>query len=384
MIPRHVLWETFKTFVLTLVVSTLFLTLCGGVAEGVRKGFPPTVVLQLLPFVLPEMLRVTLPTCLLFAVCSTFAELSSANHLTALKSMGISPARLIWPVAVAAIALSFVTFGLYEACAAWARPNLNRTIAQSLEDIAYGVLRSEKHYESESCSIFVQQVDGRRLIRPVFVFPTEDKSQQITLTAAEARLNAHEQEHGDWAIRLTCRDGSIEVGDQGRLDFADTFTQDVRINTGSPNENHLTPAALPSDRLRVQLAHEKHELSRCSRQLQHLAPQASERQALANEMQHRRERLLRIQVEQPRRAANGLSCLCFAMFGIPIAMRMKTSDNMTVFFVSFLPILLVFYPLMILSETLARRDWFAPHSIWLADAVLLAIGGWMLHRALRR
>ena len=45
-----------------------------------------------------------------------------------------------------------------------------------------------------------------------------------------------------------------------------------------------------------------------------------------------------------------------------------------VFFLCFLPILLVYYPLLMTGENIARQGIFPRCSVWLADAVLFTVG----------
>jgi lipopolysaccharide export system permease protein len=75
--------------------------------------------------------------------------------------------------------------------------------------------------------------------------------------------------------------------------------------------------------------------------------------------------------------------LGFALLGIPIAMRGRASDTMSVFFLCFLPILLIYYPLLVTGENLARAGVYPPLSVWLANTVLFAAGAALTWRSLR-
>ena len=59
-------------------------------------------------------------------------------------------------------------------------------------------------------------------------------------------------------------------------------------------------------------------------------------------------------MEPQRRWANGLSCLCFVLIGAPMAILMRNADFLTSFFVCFVPILLMYYPLMIVGVDQAK------------------------------
>jgi lipopolysaccharide export system permease protein len=64
-------------------------------------------------------------------------------------------------------------------------------------------------------------------------------------------------------------------------------------------------------------------------------------------------------------------------------MHSRSSDTMSVFFLCFLPILLVYYPLLVTGENLARAGVYPAWSVWLANAVFLAVGAALTWRSLK-
>ena len=71
------------------------------------------------------------------------------------------------------------------------------------------------------------------------------------------------------------------------------------------------------------------------------------------------------------------------MIGAPVAALRRNSDVMTTFFAVFLPILLCFYPLLMLSENLALSGTVPVWAFWLCDAVLLSAGIVLTRHAIR-
>jgi lipopolysaccharide export system permease protein len=92
-----------------------------------------------------------------------------------------------------------------------------------------------------------------------------------------------------------------------------------------------------------------------------------------------RQRLYKLYMEPCRRWANGFSCLCFVIVGAPLAIRMKNTDLMTSFIMCFLPILLVYYPLLMFGTSQAKSGSFPSWGVW-AGNILLVIIGWRLTR----
>ena len=94
-------------------------------------------------------------------------------------------------------------------------------------------------------------------------------------------------------------------------------------------------------------------------------------------------RLLRLEAEVQRRLSNGFSCFCFAILGIPLAIWRRDGDYVTVFFVCFLPILIGFYPSLVMGEYLAVNGLAPPYAVWLGCAVFLVLGVTGLWRVCR-
>ena len=90
--------------------------------------------------------------------------------------------------------------------------------------------------------------------------------------------------------------------------------------------------------------------------------------------------IYRLQTEPYRRLSNGFTCLCFVLIGLPVAMLWRHADVLTNFFVCFMPILAVYYPLLMLSEDLSTSGKLWPISFWMSNAVFIASGILLLRR----
>src|SRR5690606_26684482 len=88
--------------------------------------------------------------------------------------------------------------------------------------------------------------------------------------------------------------------------------------------------------------------------------------------------LLRLYMEPHRRWANGFSCLCFVMIGAPTAVLRKHGEFWGSFFACFLPILLIYYPMLVGCVDQAKSGTIPPQAVWLGNLVLAALGAWLL------
>ncbi len=98
---------------------------------------------------------------------------------------------------------------------------------------------------------------------------------------------------------------------------------------------------------------------------------------------HATNRLNRIIMEPWRRWANGFSCLCFVLVGAPMAIRMRNADFLTSFFLCFLPILVVYYPLFMLGISRVKAGVLPPPAVWMANVLITLWGLWLLRRVVR-
>ena len=90
-----------------------------------------------------------------------------------------------------------------------------------------------------------------------------------------------------------------------------------------------------------------------------------------------------MQTEPPRRWANGFSCLCFALVGTAMAIRMRNADVLTSFCLCFFPILMVYYPLLAFGLDRAKAGEIHPYAVWLANGILVVWGVWLMRRVVR-
>jgi lipopolysaccharide export system permease protein len=94
-------------------------------------------------------------------------------------------------------------------------------------------------------------------------------------------------------------------------------------------------------------------------------------------------RLHRLHTEPHRRWSAGFSCLCFFWVGAPMAIRLRNSDFLTSFFLCFMPILAVYYPVMMYGIDGAKNGTIPPSTVWAGNLILFLWGGYLLRKVLR-
>ena len=100
-IKRYVLAELLKVFVISLTSLTALLLLVGVMRQTLDEGLGLKHTLCLIPYLLPDALRFTVPATGLFAAACVYGRMSNFNEIVALKSLaGAAALALVNPPAV--------------------------------------------------------------------------------------------------------------------------------------------------------------------------------------------------------------------------------------------------------------------------------------------
>src|SRR5262245_4382042 len=145
-LTRYVLFELLSVFFITLLAVTMLMVLVGIVRQAVREGMGVGPVMKLIPFALPEALRFSVPATILLAACSVVGRMAADNEILAIQSLGISPRVFFVPLMVLSLLISIVAVWLNDVAVTWGREGIYRVAMESLEQIVYGVLRTQKSY----------------------------------------------------------------------------------------------------------------------------------------------------------------------------------------------------------------------------------------------
>jgi lipopolysaccharide export system permease protein len=390
LLSRYILSEVVQVFLISLIALTMVFILCGVGKEAYNNGLTLWAIMRLMPYLLPTALLFGVPAALLFAVTTVFGRMSAGGEIIALKALGISPGAVLMPIGVLAVLLSLVTFWLNDIAFSWGEIGSRQVVVDAFEEIAYGVLRKKHSFSSQLFTVFVQRVEGRTLINATFKFQENADSPPMTLTAEEAELRSSP---GTGVLTLFCRNCHVETAGQS-YDFSGGWEREIQLadQSGDPYAK-ASASKVPLRVLPERIARQQVEIDRLE---QEIAAQVGWRLAsgdfgrLGSEMGEQTSRLkkangelARMRTEPWRRWANGFSCLVFAMVGVPIAILRRHSDAWASFFVCYMPILVVYYPLMMTGVNHAKVGTLPPCTVWLANAVLGIWGVWLLRRVYR-
>jgi lipopolysaccharide export system permease protein len=395
LLHRTIFYELLKVFALAFVGLTGLLLLAGVIAEATRNGFGPAQILAAIPLLVPSMMPYTLPTTTLFATCIVYGRLAADNEILALKAAGVHVAHVLWPAAVLGVAVSAATFFLYYHTIPYTHYVLRSQVVGDVEELLYGMLRKDGciRHPRINYTIYVKRVQGRKLIDAQFMRrdPKGEKYDVIAY-AKEAELLVDLRGKQIHVLMRHCNvtsdDGRADVHFESQV-WPVELPSDFGGITNKARAADMTWPELFEYRDRLRDEKDKLETEIAAHQtainLGTAPPHFPEHvRQLLDERRRRDNTINGIGCELQARPAFALGCLCFVLIGCPVGIWFSRSDYLSAFITCFLPIVLVYYPLMLCGINMARAGRIPPWAgIWLADGLMLLTAAVMFRRLAR-
>jgi lipopolysaccharide export system permease protein len=406
---RMILKELLKVFLMSLLGITGILLMAGIVAEASQEGLGPAQILAAIPLLVPSTLPYTIPATTLFACCVVYGRLSADNEILAIKSSGVNILQVVRPGLLLGLVAAIVTMGLYYDLIPSTHRMLRQMAYEDAEELLYSMLRKQHSFNIPTApyGIWVQSVEGRKLIEPVIKGRGPDGKENFVAQAKEAELRV-DMARKELIIRM--RFGSATTSDSENGAAFDVLEQ--KISLPSVLEQDIFHRA--RDMTWPEMLEKRKEwverIRRLDDQVQNLPPDAAADPAperppaataasdpsaprqkglglIRREQEYLRQQIIWVDVEVLMRPALSLGCFCFVLVGCPVGIWLSRSDYLSSFIVCFLPIVLVYYPLMLCGAGLAKEGQLDPAlqagAVWGADVLLVAVGGLLFFRLLR-
>lgn len=389
-LQRYILIELIRVLLLVITIMTVMLVFVGVFKEVTERGLGPLQVLQILPYVVPSLLPFTIPATLLLTVCVVYGRLSADYEITAAKAAGVNVLSLLAPAFFLGGVLTVCSLLLNDQVIPWAMSNIQRVVTLAMEDIFFDVLSAQHmvEYPDKGWAITVSGVDkeARRLYRPNLRYTVGDEqyvaqvreatlridleSEKIVLQPIDARIAGPDQ----IAIRL--KEGNIELPPP--------------MSSQKVKPRHLSIRSIKEKIAEFDSDREQAEDSRTIRaafalalgEFEQLAePTVADQSAkIAHNTSQRRKH----HTELHNRFALSCSCFFFALVGGPFSILQARRQFLTTFFLCFLPILLVYYPVVLLMMNLAKHGDVDPTwAMWTGNVILLVGAVFILRRTVR-
>jgi lipopolysaccharide export system permease protein len=390
-LQRMILWELTKVFLLSLIGITGILLMAGIIAEASQQGLGPAQILSAIPLLVPSTLPYTIPATTLFATCVVYGRLAADNEILAIKSAGINAIKIVRPGLMLGLTMSAATMGLYYRVIPYTHHLLRAMVFNDAEELLYSLLRKHQEikYSSFPYQIFVKGVKGKTLLDPIFKRKSADGTIDWVAMAREAELQVLPSK-GQVNIKMKKCIVWGENDASGRLDDK-TLPVDLPRDFGKQGQRR------PRDLTWQEILEKRVELRKKADDLHKRASFITSRQLLISapgEMPHLKffneqitqieQEIVALNVELQMRPALSLGCLFFILVGCPVGIWFSRSDYLSAFITCFLPIVFVYYPLMLCGTGMAKegRINMIP-LVWGADAIVGGVGVLLFWRLLK-
>ena len=388
LLQRYILVELIKVFIFLLSILTVLLVFVGVFREVAASGLGPFQILQILPFVVPSLLPFTIPATLLLAVCVVYGRIAGDQEITAAKAAGINVFSLLWPAFLFSIVMSICSLVLTDQVIPWAVSNIQRTVALAMEDIFLDMLRTNHQVtdDRQGFSITVMDVQGKTLIKPTFQYTPKGHS-PVTVQAATATMEFDLEER---QVILHLVQGHIDMpGRRAFFAHADEpFPLPEEVAQQKPRHISIQKIHRKMNGVEEQLAEmeEKHDAEMAMALLLGDFPRLLDEdyRTYTQARDFVVQDLNRFRTEIYSRFAMSTSCFFFVLLGGPFSILQGRRQFLTSFFICFLPILLIYYPIAILMISLSKQGQVNPaYAMWTGNALLAFAGLWVLHKVLK-
>jgi len=408
-LQRYVMGEVFRSFAMSLLTITIVFVLFIVMGQALQWGLTPREILVLVPYVIPSSLPYTVPVSLLFAVTVVYGRLAGDNEVVAIKTAGRSAWTVLWP----SISLSLLLCGTMLVLSGGAIPLANETakkvVFKGFEDLFYKSLKKERTINRPEIPflISVRDVVGHDLVGATFKHkapkPDPFRARQpgesddpaffdLVIQAKTARID-FDLDHDVAHVYL---DGS---------DITEGGKQNTFVINGTQIDIPLSADFKKSQAKRIQemtdadIVAEQREFRRLlvhERKLQAYSAalwigqgrfdrvEWEKFQAAFKDYSFWRQRCNEFETERQMRTAMACGSFFFVLLGGPVGILFARRDFLSAFITCFVPIILIYYPLMLGGVNLGKDGLLNPVlALWAGNLVLLVLAGFALRPVLR-
>jgi lipopolysaccharide export system permease protein len=387
-----ILWELTKVFLMSLVGITGILLMAGIIAEASQQGLGPTQILAAIPLLVPSTLPYTIPATTLFATCVVYGRLAADNEILAIKSAGINIIKVVRPGLILGLAMSAATMGLYYRLIPYTHYLLRAMVFNDAQELLYSLLK--KHHEIRHSSfpyqIFVKDVKDKKLIAPVFKRKDANGAIDWVAYAREAELQVRPSQGQVDILVKHC----VVWGDND----SNGILEDKPLSVDLPKDFGKQTQRRPRDLTWQEILDQQVVLQKKIEEINTAISNATSHLFLRGttenlplylksskeQIDQAQGEIIALNVELQMRPALSLGCLFFILVGCPVGIWFSRSDYLSAFITCFLPIVFVYYPLMLCGTGMARDGKINMIPlVWGADAVVGLMGLVLFWRLLK-
>lgn len=366
LIDRFVSRELLVNLLFAIVVLSLVLVV-GNIFRKllpllVNHDVPVEYLISFIAYVLPFSLIFTIPWGLLTAILLVFGRLSADNELIALRANGVSITRFCLPLAAIAIVATAICLWLNVQVAPAAQEKLRSTIFNLATRNPMALFGSDQVIDQfPGRKIYVGKKEGNKL-ENITVFELNDDSLPIRVTYARSgRLEADLENK-----RILMHLYSARYQQRDEKDPLDLH----KIRDGISMEEGTLPIGLDElyDKAKKQPSRSALSIEQLVEQLK--STSKKERSASRTEIN--------------KRFSFPLSCLAFALIGVPLGVTAHRRET-SIGFAMGLIVAVSYFLFIIIADTLRTNPKVHPELlVWFPNVLFLVLGAFLFRRLARQ
>lgn len=389
LLERYVLMELLRVFGILVTIANSLLVFVGVFGQAKEHDLGYWQIFQILPFVLPMLLPFTIPATLLLSACVVYGRMAGDNEIIAARAAGVNVMVLLWPSFFLGGALSLISLLVSDQVIPWAASNVERVITLAMEDIFIDRLstQSQINLRESGISITVTSVKDRTLIEPVIRYaPRGGKA--ITVQASKARLTFDLPHQVAW-LELHGAQSNLP-GQQNTVYLEkDRYAFPLPKRARALRGSNLSVRELRTEMDKADEDRRKAQEAQAIEAAFALTTGDFERLSEIEFLRYEYRSLagkdskLRLNSDLHNRFAMAVSCLFFVLLGSPFAIIMARKQILTSFLFCFLPILVVYYPITMMTQNLSKIGTLDPSwAVWSANGVMGLAASYFLRRVM--
>ncbi|WP_459558279.1 LptF/LptG family permease [Lacunimicrobium album] len=390
LIQRVLLGEMIRIFFSILTGVTVILVFIGVFREASEHGLGPEQILAILPFIVPSLLPFTIPATMLLTVCVVYGRMSGDQEITACKSAGINVMALIWPSLAMGAVLSVSSFFLTDQAIPWAMSRIQWIVVHSMEEIFFDRLKSQHQFIERKQGIIIStmDVDNRTLIKPTITYKPGKEGTPLRLQAERIGLEFDIEKS---LVHVRVIGGYYEKPGEQK-----GFIDDQQFTFPLPKMlKPLKAQNLPVNEIRGEIIAMERQRNFNDRFAQLEAAStmmlgefdryaSTEFNRMYYDNEDNTRKIDRMYTEIHSRYALAGSCLCFVLIGSPFSILQGKKQFLTSFILCFVPIILVYYPIIMLLMNQSKNGTIDPsYGMWIANILMVGLGIYLIRKVLK-
>ncbi|MFO0890182.1 MAG: LptF/LptG family permease [Isosphaeraceae bacterium] len=315
------------------------------------------------------------------------------------KSAGLSVMTVIWPTIFLAAALSGLLLYVGRTWIPVSAHRAKMVIFKDLEDTFYKFLKRDREFNNARWPflIKVRDVEGKVMIDATFKKRSKGKDNRDTYSATIQAKRA--ELHFDFPNKIVrVHLDQAELQNYGKEEDVALINQRI-LEIPIPQDNQFAPDKAVQEYTNAEI---EQELAKAREKI----ATDRKRQAITVGLQfaagrfddvkwgdvqrsfvehsYFQKRVNEFETEKQLRTSMAFGSLLFVLLGAPVGILFARRDFLSAFISCFVPIITIYYPLMLFGDNLGKEGTLPPfQALWIGNLVLVVLSGWAYPKILR-